>query len=106
MSWVFLGLAILLDVLGTIFLKLSNGLSRLTPTFLMFTCYALAFVPLSAAVRVMPVSVVYAIWSALGTGLVVAIGILWFHEPATVAKLLSIGLIIVGMVCLHLSSKA
>jgi small multidrug resistance pump len=49
------------------------------------------------------VSVAYAIWSGVGTALIASIGVLWFKEPATAMKLISLGLIIIGVVGLNLS---
>jgi small multidrug resistance pump len=106
MCWLFLCLAVALDVAGTVFLKLSAGMTRWLPSALMFLCYGVAFIPLSLALRQMPISMVYAIWSALGTAFVVAIGMLWFHEPISAMKFSGIGLIIVGMVVLNLASRA
>lgn len=104
MPWLYLVIGILLDVVGTVFLKLSNGLSRPVPTALMLVCYALAFLPMSLAVRDMQVSVFYAVWSAVGTALVALIGVLYFKEPATAPRLISLALIIAGILMLNLSS--
>lgn len=49
------------------------------------------------------VGVVYAVWSGLGTVLVVLIGILWFREPATTLRIVSISLIILGVIGLNIS---
>jgi small multidrug resistance pump len=54
----------------------------------------------------MPVSIVYAIWSALGTALMVAIGVFWFHEPVNTMKCSGVALIVVGIVVLNLASRA
>jgi small multidrug resistance pump len=105
MCWVYLCLAIALDVAGTVFLKLSNGMSRFLPSVLMFLFYGAAFIPLSLALRQMPVGMVYAIWSALGTALVVAIGMFWFHEPVSTLKCSGLGLIIVGVIVLNLAPR-
>ncbi|HWR16598.1 MAG TPA: multidrug efflux SMR transporter [Terriglobales bacterium] len=105
MAWVFLCLAIILDVTGTVFLKISDGLSRLVPTVMMLLCYGVSFIPLALAARELPVSLAYAVWSALGTALVFAIGMLWFHEPANTMKVSGIALIIVGIVVLNLASR-
>jgi small multidrug resistance pump len=106
MCWLYLCLAVGLDVAGTVFLKLSDGMSRGLPSAIMFLCYGAAFIPLSLALRQMPVSMVYAIWSALGTALVVAIGVLCFHEPVNTMKCSGVALIVVGIVVLNLASHA
>jgi len=104
MHWLHLALAILLEVAGTSCMKLSAGFTRLVPSVLIFLFYALAFIALTLALKKIPVSVAYAIWSGVGTALIAIIGILFFKEAATIAKLASIGLIIVGVVWLNAAS--
>jgi hypothetical protein len=62
-------------------------------------------VPLALALKKIEVSVAYSVWSALGTALVVAIGIVWFEEPATAMKLVSLVMIIAGLFFLNLSME-
>ncbi len=86
-------------------MKLSNGFTRLVPTVSMFVLYGLSLVPMVGALKQMEVSTVYAIWSAVGTAVVATLGIVLFHEPASALKVASIALIIVGVVCLNLSTR-
>lgn len=106
MCWIWLFLAIFLEVSATVFMKLSNGFTRIVPTISMFVLYGLSLVPMVAALKQMEVSAVYAIWSAVGTAMVATLGIVLFHEPASALKVASIGLIIVGVVCLNLSTRS
>jgi small multidrug resistance pump len=106
MEWVFLGFAILFEITGTVCLKLSEGFSRLAPTLVIFPAYAVSFTFLALAVKVLPISVAYAIWSGVGTAVIALIGILWLREPASIAKLLCIALVIAGVVGLHLVERA
>jgi small multidrug resistance pump len=105
MCWIWLSLAIALEVAATVFMKLSNGFTRVVPTVSMFVFYVLSLVPMVAALKQMEVSAVYAIWSAVGTAMVATLGIFLFDEPASALKVASIGLIIVGVVCLNLSMR-
>lgn len=102
-AWLYLFLAIILEIAGTTSMKLSEGFSRLLPSILLFVFYALSFVAVTYALKEIDVSVAYAVWSGLGTALITVIGILWFDEPVTAAKLISIGLIIIGVVGLNLN---
>lgn len=103
MPYVFLGLAIGSEVLGTSLLKATAGFSRLWPTAACLSAYAVSFVALSLAIsRGLQVGVGYAIWSGLGTTLIVVIGALFLHEPITAAKLLGVALVIAGVVVLNL----
>ncbi len=103
MSWLYLALAILLEVAGTTSMKLSEGFTRLVPTVLLVVFYALSFSLMTLALKRIDVSIAYAIWSGVGTALIAGIGIIWFREPATVVKMVSLGLIIAGVVGLNLS---
>src|SRR5271166_2345062 len=105
MCWLWLFMAILLEVAATMLMKLSNGLSRTAPTVGMFVLYGLSFIPMTIALKGMEIGAVYAIWSAVATALVSVLGVLVFHEPANALKIVAIVLIIVGVVCLNLSSR-
>ena len=105
-SWLLLVAAIVFEVAGTTSMKLSAGFTKALPSVLLFVFYALAFGALTLTLKKMEVSFVYAIWSGLGTTLVTLIGILYFKESANIFKIASIGLIILGVAGLHLSSAA
>ncbi|MBK6658727.1 MAG: multidrug efflux SMR transporter [Proteobacteria bacterium] len=105
MSWFYLILAILFEVTGTTAMKLSNGFQHPLPSVTVFVCYGASIGLLTLAVRHIDISVAYAIWSALGMTLITVIGIAWFKEPATLAKLVSIGVITLGVVGLNISVR-
>jgi small multidrug resistance pump len=102
-SWFLLVAAIVTEVGGTTCLKLSDGFSRLIPSLGVVVLYPLSFVFLATVLKVIDVSVAYAIWSGLGTALIAVIGILIFGEPLSAARLVSLGFIIVGVVGLQLT---
>ena len=105
MSALYLAIAILLEISGTTALKLSNGFTRPGPTGAVVVCYIGSFWVLSLALRGIDLSTAYAVWSGIGTALVAAIGILWFGEVASLWKLVSLALIIVGVAGLHLAGR-
>jgi len=104
MHWVYLILAILLEVSGTTCMKISQGFGRFLPSLGMFVFYALSLSSLSMALKQIEVSFAYAVWSALGTALIAAIGIVFFRESINPLKVVSLIVIIVGVVGLHLSN--
>jgi len=106
MTWLYLALAIVLEISGTTCMKLSEGFTKIVPSILLFVFYTLSFAMLTMALKKIDVSVAYAVWSGVGTALIATIGVLWFKEPATAIKLVSLGLIIVGVVGLNLSGGA
>ena len=100
-----LSAAILFEITGSTAMKLSNGLSRLEPTLLMFGSYTVAFACNAMALRTLDLSVTDAIWSGLGTARVAAIGMTWFREPVTALRLISIALIVTGVIGLAFSGR-
>jgi small multidrug resistance pump len=102
-SWLFLTIAIVMEVCGTTCMKLSDGFSKLTPSVLIWVFYGISFVAFVFALKRIDVSFAYAIWAGLGVLLISAVGILWFREPAGILRLASIGLIMIGVVGLNLT---
>jgi small multidrug resistance pump len=103
MSWVYLVLAIVLEVSGTTSMKLSQGFTQILPSVLIFFCYGLSLSALTLALKRIDVSVAYAVWSGLGTALIATIGVLWLKEPLNALKIVSLMLIIIGVIGLNLS---
>nr|WP_213583048.1 multidrug efflux SMR transporter [Paenibacillus sp. J2TS4] len=106
MPWIYLTLAIVLEIAGTVSMKLSQGLTKLWPSVWMIVFYFLAFSSLSLSLKNVPVSVAYAIWSGLGTAAIAVIGYFAFQESMTWLKAGSIMLIIVGVIGLNLGGGA
>jgi small multidrug resistance pump len=101
--WFFLVGAIALEVAGTTSMKLSAGFARLGPSLLIFIFYAMSLAALTFALKGIDVSLAYAIWSGIGTALITIIGVLYFQEPLTLLKTISVGLIVIGVIGLNLS---
>ena len=100
-SWLFLLIAILLEVAGTTCLKLSHGFARPLPSSLGFVFFALALTSLTLALRRIEVSTAYAIWSGLGSVLITVIGVFFFHDAMTPGKVASITMIVAGTIALQ-----
>lgn len=105
-AWFYLAGAILFEVAGTTCMKLSKGFTVFTPSVMMFLLYACAFGLNTVATKTIELSVAYAIWSGVGTALTAAIGILYFKEPVSTIKMISVGLIVIGVIGLHSASVA
>ena len=103
MQWLYLILAIVLEVSGTTSMKLSQGFTRTLPSVLMFLFYGLSLSALTLALKTIDVSVAYAVWSGLGTALIATVGVLWMKEPLNALKVVSLMLIIIGVIGLHVS---
>ena len=105
MHWFVLLLAIVLEVSGTTSMKLAEGFSKLLPSVLVFVFYALSLSALVLALEKIDVSVAYAIWSGLGTSLIVAIAVIHLDEQLTFPRVVSLVLVVVGVIGLYLSSS-
>lgn len=101
-----LALAISSEIVATVSLKLSDGFTRPIPAVVVVIGYALSFYALSLSLRTIPLGVVYAVWSGVGTAAVVVIGLFLFREALDAAKVVGIGLIIAGVVILNGVSSA
>lgn len=104
MSYLFLFLAIIFEITGTTFLKLSNGFSVLLPSIGTIIAYICTFYFLSLTLKTIEMGISYAIWCAVGMSLIALIGIVFFHESANPTKIISLLLIIVGVVGLCLNN--
>ncbi len=105
MPYVLLAGAIVVEVLATTALKLSVGFTKLWPSVATVVGYVISFVLLAQTLKSIDVGTAYAIWSAVGTALIVLIGIVFFHESASLVRMLGIALIIIGVVLLNLSGS-
>ncbi|MGV1755813.1 MULTISPECIES: SMR family transporter [Rhizobium] len=98
--------AIVLEVIGTTALQMSQQFTRLGPTVLLVVCYTAAFYCLSVTLRVMPVGIAYAIWSGLGIVLISAVGLVLFRQKLDLAAIIGLALIIAGVLIVNLFSKS
>ncbi len=103
--WFYLSLAIVSEVIGTSFLKSTEGFTRLLPSLVVAVSYGLAFYFLSATLRTMPVGIAYAVWSGVGVALIALVGWLFLGQALDAPALLGIGLIVAGVVVLNVFSS-
>lgn len=104
MAWFLLIVAGLLEVGWAVGLKQTDGFTRLWPSVLTILTMAASFWVLSLAVRTIPLGTGYAVWTGIGAVGVAVVGMAWYREPATAARLACIVLIVVGIVGLKLAS--
>ncbi|MFX3631381.1 MAG: multidrug efflux SMR transporter [Candidatus Pristimantibacillus sp.] len=100
-----LGIAVISEIIGTSMLKLSNGFTNLIPSIVVIVAFVLAFYFLSISLRVIPLSLAYAIWSGVGTAITALIGILVWDEAFSASTLAGLVLIIGGVLLLNSSKK-
>jgi len=97
-AYVFLFGAILCELSGTSFLQASQQFTRPLQTGLMAVSYLTSFYLMSHALKVIPVSISYAIWSGLGIVLITIIGYVIFKQKLDLPALAGVGLIVAGVV--------
>jgi small multidrug resistance pump len=103
-SWWYLLIAIAFGVLGTTSMKLSYGLKKWKPSVCLILFYLISFAALTLALEGIDISIVYAIWSGIGTVFVAIIGYFVFEEKISVKKCLSLLLIVLGVFGIHLTN--
>ncbi|PSH55570.1 DMT family transporter [Phyllobacterium sophorae] len=105
-AYSYLGLAILFEVTGSIFLQMSQQLTKLVPTLTVVAFYGVSFWSLSQALKSMPLGVAYAIWSGLGIVLTAAISVVIFKQVLDMAAIIGIAMIVSGVVFMQLFSQS
>jgi small multidrug resistance pump len=106
MHWLYLGTAIVAEVMATSVLKAADGFTRLIPSLVVLAGYATAFYFLSLTLRTLPLGIAYALWSAVGITLVTVSGWLLYRQSLDAPALLGIGLIVAGVVVIQGFSKS
>ena len=102
MAWIYLTIAGLFEIGWAIGLKYTEGFTRVLPSLWTIASMILSIVLLGLALKTLPVGTAYAVWTGIGAVGTAALGIYLFAEPATVARLLCIGLILSGIIGLKL----
>jgi quaternary ammonium compound-resistance protein SugE len=106
MSWVYLLVAGLLEVVWAVGLKYTHGFTRLAPSVLTLVAMAASVLMLGLALRSLPLGTAYAVWTGIGTVGTAVAGMLMLGEPAGALRLVSIALIVAGIAGLKLLTPA
>ena len=102
MAWLLLLIAGLLEVGWAVGLKYTEGFTRLVPSVLTLISMAASVGMLGLALKTLPIGTAYAVWTGIGAVGTAILGIALFGDPAGVARLACIGLIVAGIVGLKL----
>lgn len=106
MAYLYLAVAIVAEVIGTSFMKVSAGFTRPGPAAITIVAYAIAFYALSLTLRTIPTGIAYAIWSGVGIILIATAAWMFQGQKLDIAAMLGMALIIVGVVVMNLFSRA
>jgi quaternary ammonium compound-resistance protein SugE len=103
-AWLILLAAGLLEIVWSVSMKASAGFTRVPLTIVTFVAAWCSFILLGIAMKALPVGNAYAVWTGIGAIGAAILGMVIFHEPATVARIGCIALIVGGIVGLHLTA--
>ncbi len=106
MTYLYLVFAILAETIGTTALQASQQFTRPLPSLLVVVAYAISFYLLTLVLRTIPVGVAYALWSGLGIVFIAVIGLAVFGQKLDMPAIFGIGLILSGILVIHLFSNA
>lgn len=104
MHWLYLAGAGLLEIVWAIGLKYTQGWTRLWPSLGTGLAMATSFFLLARAIQVIPMGTAYAVWTGIGAAGIAAVGMLFYGEPASPARILCVALIVTGIVGLKLAA--
>lgn len=105
-AWTMLFLAGAMEIVWAIGLKYSVGFTKPTASAITIAAMAGSMYLLAFAVRTLPIGTAYAVWTGIGAVGAALLGIMLFSESANALRLGCIGLIVVGIVGLKLSSPS
>lgn len=105
MKYVYLALAIILEVTGSSFMNKSEGFTKLTPSLITIVAFVACFFFLSQTLKEMPLGIVYAIWAGAGLVLTALVSVFIFNQKLDTPAIIGIAFILVGVVIMNLFSK-
>jgi small multidrug resistance pump len=106
MAWVLLSIAIAAEILGTLSLKASDGLSKLWPSLGVLFGYATAFTLMAISLKKLDVGITYAIWSGVGIIGAAIGGVFFFDQQLSRMTIVGMAIIIVGVVVMNLGGAS
>jgi small multidrug resistance pump len=105
-SWLLLFLAVVFEVVGTSAIKQSAGFTKFWPSVAVGVCFLMAFYLLTFALKILPIGVVYAVWSGMGIVLISVIGHWFFNERLDTPAVIGVSFILAGVLIMQIFSKA
>ena len=106
MHYLYLFISIATEIIGTSFLKTSEGFTKLWPTLCTLLSFGICFYFLSLTIKFLPLNITYATWAGLGLVLTTIISVIVFKENVNLISIISIGLIVIGVVLLNVFGES
>ena len=101
-AYIFLALAIIFEVLGTSFLKDTDGFTRLYPSIFVLTAFCICIYLMSHTMKFIPVGITYATWSGLGILAITIIAVFKYKQIPNIPTIIGLSFIVVGVAIVHL----
>ncbi|HDU1405526.1 TPA: quaternary ammonium compound efflux SMR transporter QacG [Staphylococcus pseudintermedius] len=106
MHYLYLFISIATEIIGTSFLKTSEGFTKLWPALGTLLSFGICFYFLSLTIKFLPLNITYATWAGLGLVLTTIISVIVFKENVNLISIISIGLIVIGVVLLNVFGES
>ena len=106
LAWIYLTAAIATEVVGTLFLRFTDGFTRPLPSIVVIATYVASLWLTALALKTLEISLAYAVWAGVGTAAIAIIGMAALGETVNALKLASIVLVISGVIGLNLSGAS
>lgn len=103
--WMFLGLAIITEVIGTLSMKYASVSGGSAGMIVMYIMIASSYILLSMAVKKVALGVAYALWEGIGILIITTFSVMWFHESLSPLKLGGLALLIAGITLIKYGTK-
>ncbi len=104
MDWIILFIGGLCEVGWLVGLKFAAGFTRLVPSVVTVFFMLASIGCLGIAVKSIPIGTAYAVWTGTSVAAVAIVGVMFFHEPTNVVRIVSIALVLLGVIGLRLQN--
>ena len=105
-AWLLILVSGLLEIAFSVSMKLSDSYTKLVPSLVSVAAAILSVWLMSLTLKAIPVGTAYAVWAGIGAAGTAVIGMLLFQEPASLARISCIALVVAGIVGLQLQTPA
>ncbi len=106
MSYLYLGIAIIAEVVATSALKSSQGFTKPLASIVVVVGYCIAFYCLSIVLKTIPIGIAYAIWAGLGIVLITIVGYFFYQQKLDIAAVVGMSLIVAGVLVINIFSTS
>jgi quaternary ammonium compound-resistance protein SugE len=104
MAWFLLIVAGIIETAWAIGLKYADGFTKFWPSVMTIAGIVISMSMLSFAARTLPIGTAYAVWVGIGAAGAVLVGIALLDEPASLARMFFLAMLLVAIVGLKFTA--